>query len=88
MFRNPAMGQLVSISGSDPRRGSWEHQAFVPVALAKTEPELVGATYRAVAPAGRDLTPVEAARFVPVPPGGPAACRRGGPAHLGRHRPR
>lgn len=62
------MGQLVSISGSDPRRGSWEHQAFVPVALAKTEPELAGATHRAVAAAGRALAALDAtARRLPSP---------------------
>ena len=62
------MGQLVSISGSDPRCGSWEHQAFVPVALAKTEPELAGATHRAVAAAGRALAALDAtARQLPNP---------------------
>ena len=62
------MGQLVSISGSDPRHGSWEHQAFVPVALAETEPELAGATYRAVAAAGRALAALDAtARRLPNP---------------------
>ena len=62
------MGQLVSISGSDPRRGSWEHQAFVPVALAEVEPELAGATHRAVAAAGRSLAALDAtARRLPSP---------------------
>ncbi|WP_235931530.1 Fic family protein [Actinomyces respiraculi] len=68
MFRNPAMGQLVTISGSDPLRGSWEHKAFVPTPLPHAEPELGGATYRAVAAAGRALAALDAtARRLPNP---------------------
>ncbi|WP_366180607.1 Fic/DOC family N-terminal domain-containing protein [Actinomyces timonensis] len=68
MFRNPAMGQLVTISGSDRLRGSWEHKAFVPTPLPHAEPELGGATYRAVAAAGRALAALDAtARRLPNP---------------------
>ena len=62
------MGQLVNISGSDPLRGSWQHQAFVPVALPQAEPQLAGVTYRAVAAAGRALAALDAtARQLPNP---------------------
>lgn len=62
------MGQLVNISGSDPLRGSWRHKAFVPTPLPLAEPELGGATYRAVAAAGRALAALDAtARQLPNP---------------------
>lgn len=62
------MGQLVNISGSDPLRGPWQHQAFIPVALPQAEPQLAGVTYRAVAAAGRALAALDAtARQLPNP---------------------
>ncbi|WP_244960183.1 hypothetical protein [Actinomyces faecalis] len=67
MFSNPAMGELVDISGSD-LRGSWTHKAFVPAPLGMDEPMLSGATYRAVAAAGRALAALDAtARQLPNP---------------------
>lgn len=68
MFKNPSMGELVEISGSDPIRGAWRHQAFVPAPLGSEEPPLSGATYRAVAAAGRALAALDAtARQLPNP---------------------
>lgn len=68
MFKNPSMGELVGISGSDPIRGSWRHRAFVPAPLEDVEPSLSGATYRAVAAAGRALAALDAtARQLPSP---------------------
>lgn len=68
MFVNSAMGELVDISGSDPRTGSWEHKAFLPAPLGDDEPVLRGATYRAVAAAGRSLAALDAtARRLPNP---------------------
>ncbi|MDU0349322.1 Fic family protein [Actinomyces sp. MRS3W] len=68
MFSNDAMGELVKITGSDPLLGDWEHMAFVPAPLRDEEPELSGATYRAVAAAGRSLAALDAtARQLPNP---------------------
>lgn len=55
MSANPAMGDLVAISGSDRLLGDWTHKAFIPAPLSSQEPALSGATYRAVAAAGRAL---------------------------------
>ena len=44
MFRNPTMGELVEITGSDPYLGDWRHRAFVPVPLGPDEPVLAGST--------------------------------------------
>lgn len=60
MFKNPSMGELVEISGSDLTGGAWRHRAFVPAPLGAEEPPLSGATYRAVAAAGRALAALDA----------------------------
>lgn len=68
MFTNSTMGELVAISGSDRLLGDWTHKAFIPAPLSSQEPALSGATYRAVASAGRALAALDAsARQLPNP---------------------
>lgn len=47
-FSNTASGTLVSISGTDPRLGAWEHRAFRPDPLPSSTPRLTPPTYLAV----------------------------------------
>ncbi|RKR90256.1 Fic family protein [Micromonospora pisi] len=51
IFTSQAPGDLVKINGVDPRRGEWEHVAFVPHPLPKLPPDLSARTYRMVADA-------------------------------------
>lgn len=68
MFGKSSLGRLVSIKGSDPRRGDWEHRAFVPHPLPSDSPELSGRTYRAVAEARASLAALDStARQLPDP---------------------
>ena len=69
MFLDDSMGELVDISGTDPRTGvPWEHQAFIPRPLPSTSPTLLPATYRAVAEARAALAALDAtARQLPNP---------------------
>lgn len=69
MFLDDSMGELVDISGTDPRTGvPWEHQAFIPRPLPSTSPTLLPATYRAVAKARAALAALDAtARQLPNP---------------------
>ncbi len=68
MFKNPSMGELVEISGSDPIHGQWQHHAFIPTPLRLEEPTLSNSTYREVAAAGRALAALDAtARQLPNP---------------------
>ena len=49
MFGKHASGLLVPIHGTDPRRGPWEHRAFVPNPLPDKGPDLSPGTYLLVA---------------------------------------
>lgn len=60
MFVNSSMGELVEVSGSDPLLGAWSHCAFIAAPLGDDEPRLSGASYRAVAAAGRELAALDA----------------------------
>lgn len=51
MFGKDAAGALVPIHGTDPRRGPWEHRAFVPHPLPNESPTLAPRTYLLVADA-------------------------------------
>ena len=52
-------GDLVPISGADPRRGPWSHSAFVPRPLGDASPELRGPTYLIVANARAALAALD-----------------------------
>lgn len=68
MFVNPAMGELVAVTGSDPVVGSWEHKAFVPNAPPQSLPDLVPQTYFAVMEARAALAALDStARQLPNP---------------------
>jgi Fic family protein len=68
MFVNPAMGELVTITGSDPLLGSWEHKSFIPNALPWSLPSLDSSTYLAVADARAALAALDStARQLPNP---------------------
>jgi Fic family protein len=67
-FQPNAPGELVKISGTDPRRGEWEHVAFVPHPLPKLPPDLSSRTYRLVADARAALAALDStARRLPNP---------------------
>lgn len=51
LFRNSPTGSLVRITGTDPRVGPWEHEAYVPDPLSATGPPLTSRTFNAVASA-------------------------------------
>src|SRR5450631_2277677 len=51
MFAKSSSGVLVPIHGIDPRRGPWEHRAFVPNRLPEESPHLSPRTYLLVADA-------------------------------------
>ena len=51
MFAKSSSGVLVPIHGTDPRRGAWEHRAFVPNRLRDESPDLSSRTYLQVADA-------------------------------------
>jgi hypothetical protein len=51
MFGKRASGVLVPIHGTDPRRGPWEHRAFVPHPLPDESPDLSPRTSLLVADA-------------------------------------
>lgn len=59
MFENPAMGELVPITGTDPALGPWSHRAFVPVPLGDVSPTLSPTTYLRVADARAALAALD-----------------------------
>ena len=68
IFTPQAPGDLVKITGLDPRRGEWEHVAFVPRPLPKLPPDLTARTYRMVADARAALGALDStARRLPNP---------------------
>ncbi|MEU4160363.1 Fic/DOC family N-terminal domain-containing protein [Actinoplanes sp. NPDC026670] len=67
-FTSVSPGDLVRISGTDLRHGSWEHSAFVPSPLPRVPPALTSRTYRAVADARAALAALDStARRLPNP---------------------
>jgi len=67
-FTDDSPGSLVHVSGTDSRRGEWEHYAFVPHPLPNESPNLTGATYRVVADARAALAALDStARRLPNP---------------------
>lgn len=68
MFQNDAPGTLVTIGGSDPALGPWEHRAFVPDQLPDETPHLSSSTYLAVADARAALAALDStAQQLPNP---------------------
>lgn len=68
MFGNDSPGDLVTITGSDPVLGSWEHRAFVPDPLTAEGPALTSPTWRAVAEARAALAALDStAQRLPNP---------------------
>lgn len=68
IFTPNAPGDLVPITGTDPRHGAWQHTAFVPSPLPKLPPDLSPRTYRAVAEARAALAALDStARRLPNP---------------------
>lgn len=68
MFGSRASGALVPIHGTDPRRGPWEHRAFVPYPLLDESPDLSPRTYLLVADARAALGALDStARQLPNP---------------------
>jgi Fic family protein len=68
MFASDSPGTLVTIRGSDPALGEWEHKAFVPVALAEDMPALDPRTFMVVADARAALAALDnTARQLPNP---------------------
>lgn len=67
-FGPASLGSLVPIKGTDPRRGPWEHAAFVPLPLPTESPTLESSTYLAVADARAALAALDStARQLPNP---------------------
>ncbi|RPF26276.1 Fic family protein [Georgenia muralis] len=67
-FSEASPGVLVPISGVDPRRGGWEHRAFLPDPLPEHTPPLDPKTYLAVANARAALAALDStARQLPHP---------------------
>jgi Fic family protein len=67
-FTPNAPGQIVQISGTDPRHGEWKHAAFVPHPLPRLPPDLSARTYRVVADARAALAALDStARRLPNP---------------------
>ncbi len=68
MFGKSSTGHLVTIYGTDPRQGPWEHKAFVPQPLPRRSPDLALSTYLAVANARAALAALDStARQLPNP---------------------
>lgn len=68
MFAKSASGVLVPIHGTDPRRGPWEHMAFVPNRLPDDSPDLTPHTYLLVADARAALAALDStAQQLPNP---------------------
>ena len=68
IFTPNAPGNLVEITGTDPRHGDWRHSAFVPHPLPKVSPSLSARTHRAVADARAALAALDStARRLPNP---------------------
>jgi Fic family protein len=68
MFGNNKTGSLVAIDGSDPQRGPWRHQAFVPDQLGEAAPPLAPKTYLEIANARAALAALDStARQLPNP---------------------
>lgn len=67
-FSDASPGVLVPIAGTDPRRGEWEHRAFLPNPLPERNPPLQPKTYLAVANARAALAALDStARQLPNP---------------------
>lgn len=68
IFTDASPGDLVPISGTDSRHGTWTHVAFVPHPLPVVSPDLSGPTYRTVANARAALAALDStARRLPNP---------------------
>lgn len=68
MFSTDSPGTLVTIRGSDPVLGEWEHKAFIPVPLGEDMPSLEPGTFVAVADARAALAALDTtARQLPNP---------------------
>ncbi|MEO9248022.1 Fic/DOC family N-terminal domain-containing protein [Citricoccus nitrophenolicus] len=68
LFDDNATGDLISITGSDPRHGSWEHKAFLPAALPDAMPQLSAETVMTLADARSALSALDnTARHLPNP---------------------
>lgn len=68
MFVNASSGALVPISGTDPIRGEWTHQAFIPDPLPVESPALSPTTYLAIANARAALASLDStAQRLPNP---------------------
>jgi Fic family protein len=68
LFTDGAPGDLVDISGTDPRHGEWAHKAFVPHPLPYEPPALTPATYRVVGNCRAALAALDStARRLPNP---------------------
>lgn len=68
MFLDDKTGDLVEISGYEPRHGKWRHVAFRPWPLPSESPRLSGSTYRAVADARAALAALDStSRRLPSP---------------------
>lgn len=68
MFAKDAPGELVVIRGSDPRRGDWEHRAFIPEPLGSSMPPLTAPSVIAVSNARAALAALDStARQLPNP---------------------
>ena len=68
MFGKRSSGVLVPIHGTDPRRGPWEHRAFVPYPLPDESPDLSTRTHLLVANARAALGALDStARQLPNP---------------------
>lgn len=68
LFVDGKTGDLIEISGSDPRRGAWRHVAFRPWPLPSASPSLTGTAYRAVADARAALAALDStSRRLPDP---------------------
>jgi len=68
MFAVDSPGTLVTIRGSDPVLGEWEHKAFIPVPLGEDLPSLEPGTFLVVADARAALAALDTtARQLPNP---------------------
>jgi Fic family protein len=68
MFASESPGTLVTIRGSDPVLGEWEHKAFIPIPLGEDMPSLEPRTFMVVADARAALAALDnTARQLPNP---------------------
>lgn len=67
-FSRSSSGELISIRGSDPRHGDWDHKAFLPDPLPDSMPQLSAPTIMALADARASLAALDnTARQLPNP---------------------